>query len=64
MRFDAHVGGHATENDSAFAALKMRSMFSIVLFSCRLSRNRGHGLPVSLKTSFCGSMNTIAVSSR
>src|SRR5215813_10227586 len=47
-----------------FATLKMRSMFSMVLFSSRLSRTRGHASPVSLSTSFCGSMNTTAVSLR
>src|SRR5262245_28277759 len=45
-----------------FATLKMLSIFSIVLFSSRLSRTNGHASPVSLSTSFCGSMNTTAVS--
>ena len=37
-----------TSNPCALAALKMRSMFSIVLFSSRLSRTRGHARPFSL----------------
>src|SRR5215475_7030024 len=51
-----------TSNPFSFAALKMRSMFSTVLFSVTLSPTNGHARPLSLKTSFCGSINTTAVS--
>src|SRR5438132_2051571 len=51
-----------TSNPFSFAALKMRSMFSTVLFSLTLSPTAAHARPFSLKTSFCGSMNTTAVS--
>src|SRR5262249_14893548 len=37
-------------------------MFSMVLFSRRLSRTRGQARPLSSSTSFCGSVNTTAVS--
>src|SRR5712692_6140701 len=52
-----------TSNPFPFAALKMRSMFSTVLFSVTLSPTAPHARPLSLKTSFCGSMKTTAVSS-
>src|SRR5258705_461133 len=39
----------------------MRSMCSTVLFSLTESRTRFHAPPCSLKTSFCGSVNRIAV---
>jgi len=51
-----------TSNPFFFAAWKMRSMFSTVLFSLTLSPTAPHAMPFSLKTSFCGSMNTSAVS--
>src|SRR4029077_6624432 len=51
-----------TSNPFSFAALKMRSMFSTVLFSLTLSPTAPHARPLSLKTSFCGSMKTTAVS--
>src|SRR5215510_12733148 len=44
------------------AALKIRSMFSTVLFSLTLSPTAPHARPLSLKTSFCGSIKTTAVS--
>ena len=37
-------------------------MFSTVLFSLTLAPTRPHETPVSLSTSFCGSMTTSAVS--
>src|SRR6266403_3853518 len=40
----------------------MRSMCSTVLFSLTESRTSFHAPPCSLKTSFCGSVNRIAVS--
>src|SRR5262252_9244316 len=46
----------------SFAALKMRSMFSTVLFSVTLWPTNPHASPLSLSTSFCGSINTTAVS--
>src|SRR5215470_14262001 len=46
----------------AFAALKIFSMFSIVPFSVTLAPTAPQFAPVSLNTSFCGSINTIAVS--
>src|SRR5438445_3069444 len=51
-----------TSNPFSFAALKIRSMFSTVLFSLTLSPTAPHARPLSLKTSFCGSMKTTAVS--
>src|SRR5215475_12101693 len=51
-----------TSNPFCFAALKIRSMFSTVLFSVTLSPTNGHARPLSLKTSFCGSIKTTAVS--
>src|SRR5262250_3174065 len=45
-----------------FAALKMRSIFSTVLFSVTLWPTDFHASPFSLSTSFCGSINTTAVS--
>src|SRR5262245_19890309 len=53
-----------TSNPFCFAAWKMRSMFSMVLFSLTLPPTNPHARPFSLKTSFCGSMKTIAVSLR
>src|SRR5437867_3231162 len=47
-----------------FAARKMRSMFSTVLFSQTLWPTAPHAVPFSLRTSFCGSMKTTAVSFR
>src|SRR6266853_205887 len=46
----------------AFAALKIRSMFSTVRFSVTLAPTAPQLAPFSLSTSFCGSMNTTAVS--
>src|ERR1043166_9336820 len=46
----------------SFAALKMRSMFSTVLFTVTLWPTAPHARPLSLKTSICGSMKTTAVS--
>src|SRR5262245_10341459 len=40
----------------------MRSIFSTVLFSVTLSPTNGHASPLSLSTSFWGSINTTAVS--
>ena len=37
-------------------------MFSTVLFSLTLSPTKAHETPFSLRTSFCGSMTTSAVS--
>jgi hypothetical protein len=51
-----------TSKPLAFAALKIRSMFSTVLFSVTLPPTKPHARPFSLSTSFCGSMKTIAVS--
>src|SRR5215469_12427831 len=51
-----------TSNPFCFAALKIRSIFSTVLFSLTLSPTNGHERPFSLNTSFCGSINTTAVS--
>jgi hypothetical protein len=45
-----------------FAALKSRSMFSIVLFSLTLSPTNFQVTPFSLRKSFCGSMISTAVS--
>src|SRR5215470_13190927 len=42
----------------------MRSIFSTVLFSVTLAPTAPHAAPFSLKTSFWGSMNTMAVSLR
>src|SRR5262249_25491389 len=53
-----------TSYPCCFAARKMRSMFSTVLFSVTLCPTEPHAAPVSLRTSFCGSMNTTAVSFR
>jgi hypothetical protein len=46
----------------AFAALNILSMFSTVLFSVTLAPTLAQFAPLSLSTSFCGSMNTTAVS--
>src|SRR4030095_11172174 len=51
-----------TSNPFSFAGLNICSMFSTVLFSLTLSPTKPHARPLSLKTSFCGSMNTTAVS--
>ena len=51
-----------TSYSLAFAALKIRSMFSTVLFSVTLAPTAPQFAPFSLSTSFCGSMNTTAVS--
>src|SRR5580765_3197239 len=53
-----------TSYPCCFAARKMRSMFSTVLFSLTLWPTAAHAAPVSLRTSFCGSMKTTAVSAR
>jgi hypothetical protein len=45
-----------------FAALKIRSMFSTVLYSLTRSPTNPQVMPFSLKTSFCGSVSTTAVS--
>jgi hypothetical protein len=45
-----------------FATWKIRSMFSTVLFSVTLAPTAAQFAPFSLSTSFCGSMNTTAVS--
>src|SRR6516162_9720486 len=46
----------------AFATLKIRSIFSTVLFSVTLAPTASQFAPFSLNTSFCGSINTTAVS--
>src|SRR5258708_32214032 len=46
----------------SFAAWKSRSMFSTVLFSLTLAPTNPQETPFSLRTSFCGSMTTSAVS--
>ena len=46
----------------SFAAWKSRSMFATVSFSWTLSPTRPQETPCSLRTSFCGSMTTSAVS--
>ena len=46
----------------AFAAWKIRSMFATVRFSVTLAPTLAQFAPFSLSTSFCGSMNTSAVS--
>src|SRR5215471_2928235 len=51
-----------TANPYSFAALKSRVRFSTVLFSLTLAPTRLHETPFSLRTSFCGSMTTSAVS--
>src|SRR5215510_9626719 len=51
-----------TANPPSFAATKSRARFSTVLFSRTLSPTRLHDTPFSLRTSFCGSMTTTAVS--
>src|SRR5262245_52266042 len=53
-----------TSYPCCLAARKMRSMFSTVLFSLTLWPTAPHPAPVSLRTSFCGSMKTTAVSFR
>ena len=51
-----------TPKSCSFAALKSRAMFSTVLFSLTLSPTKPQEMPFSLRTSFCGSMTTSAVS--
>src|SRR5436853_7830068 len=51
-----------TPKPRSFAARKSRPMFSTVLFSRTLAPTSAHVTPVSLRTSFCGSMTTSAVS--
>ena len=51
-----------TPKPCSFAALKSRARFSTVLFSLTLSPTRPQETPFSLRTSFCGSMTTSAVS--
>src|SRR5262249_28921943 len=53
-----------TSYPCCFAAWRMRSMFSTVLFSLTLWPTAAHAAPFSLRTSFCGSMKTTAVSFR
>src|SRR5215467_7469842 len=50
-----------TSYPCCFAARKMRSMFSTVLFSVTLAPTAAQAAPFSLNTSFCGSMKTTAV---
>src|SRR5467141_2980855 len=51
-----------TSYPRTFAALKIRSMFSIVLFSVTLAPTAPQLAPFSLSTSFWGSIKTTAVS--
>jgi hypothetical protein len=51
-----------TSKPLALAALKICSMFSMVLFSMTLPPTKPQAGPFSLSTLFCGSMKTIAVS--
>ena len=49
-------------NEAAFAALKIASICATVSFSVTLGPVAAQLIPVGLSTSFCGSMNTTAVS--
>src|SRR6478735_9152546 len=51
-------------NDAALAAWKISSMCATVPFSVTLAPVAAQLIPVGLSTSFCGSMNTTAVSRR
>src|SRR5215475_11690158 len=51
-----------TPKSALLAAVKRRARFSMVLFSLTLSPTRRQEIPFSLRTSFCGSMTTRAVS--
>src|SRR5947209_8533755 len=51
-----------TPKPRSLAARKSRSRFSTVLLSRTLAPTRAQETPVSLRTSFCGSMTTRAVS--
>ena len=51
-------------NDAAFAASKIASICATVSFSVTLAPVAAQLMPVGLSTSFCGSMNTTAVSLR